>query len=228
MTTSTHSPAPSPRLFGWRIALVASGAVSLAGGALHPDSDAADPLREELAVMTADPRWVPGHSLLVLGTLLLVGALYMARLQRVWPRATDRAVLVATVAFALYAVETVFHLAAAVDADALHEGHAAPVAFTHIGLAAVLYPVSGTALVVAAVTLGRALGGPARLVAALGVVGGVAHAAAVPLLLLFPDLEVTPLFAASGVLTALWAIGTGVVGARGRVPAPVREPAPVG
>ena len=228
MTTSTHSPAPSPRPVGWRIALVASGALVLAGGSLHPDSDAADPLREELAVMTAHPNWVPGHSLIVLGTVLLVGALYMARLQRVWPRATDRAVVAATVAFAAYAVETVFHLAAAVDSQALHDGHAAPVAFTHIGLAAVLYPVSGIALVVLAVTLGRALGGPARVVAVLGVLGGLAHAVAVPLLLLLPDLEVTPLFAASGVLTALWAIGTGVVGARDRVPAAVREPAPVG
>lgn len=171
--------------------------------------------------MTADPNWVPGHSLIVLGTVLLAGALYMARLQRVWPRATDRAVAAVTVALGLYAVETVFHLAAAVDSDALHAGHAAPVAFTHIGLAAVLYPVSGIALVVAAATLGRVLGGPARVVAALGVVGGLAHAVSVPLTLLLPEAELTPVFAASGVLIALWSIGTGVVGARARVTAPV-------
>ncbi len=228
MTTPTHTPAPSPRPFGWRIALVASGGLTLAGGALHPDSDGAAPLREELAVMTADPGWVPGHSLLVLGTVLLVGALHMARLQRVWPRATDRAVLVATVAFALYAVETVFHLAAAVDSDALHAGHAAPVAFTHIGLAAVLYPVSGIALAVAAATLGRASGGPARVVAVAGVVGGLAHAVSVPLTLLLPAAELTPVFAGSGVLTALWSIGTGVLGARSRAAAPAPVPAPVG
>ena len=228
MTTPALPSAPSPRPYGWRIALGAAGAALLAGGALHPDADSSAPLREELAVMTADPNWVPGHSLVVLGTVLLVGALYMARLQRVWPRSTDRVVVAVTAAFALYAVETVFHLAAAVDSDALHAGHAAPVAFTHIGLAAVLYPVSGIALSVAAWVLGRALGGPARVVAALGVVGGVAHALSVPLTLVLTEAELHLFFVVGGVFTALWAIGTGVVGARVRTATPVGEPAPVG
>ncbi|MGY1808837.1 hypothetical protein ACI8AF_15825 [Blastococcus sp. SYSU D00669] len=225
MTNTTNPPT---RTLGWRLALVAGGVALLAGGALHPDADARDSLREELATMTADPAWVPGHALLVVGIVLVLTGLWTAYRQRVWPRTTDRALVVAVVAFALYAVETVVHLAAAADAHALHHGDAAPVAFTHIGLAAVLYPLSGAALVVLAVTLGRALGGAARFAAVPGVVAGLAHAASVPLTLLLPDTEFTPVFAAAGVLMAVWAIATGLVGAGRRAPTPVRELEPVG
>ena len=185
MTTSANTPAPAARRpFGWRIALVAAGLTMLAGGALHPDADAQDSLREELATMTADSRWVPGHTLLVIGTVLLAAGLWTARRQRVWPRSVDRALAVATVALSLYAVETVFHLAAAVDSHALHHGDAAPIAFTHVGLASVLYPISGLAVVYLAVTLARAQSGVRRAVALIGVPAGLAHAASVPLTML--------------------------------------------
>ncbi len=50
MTTSANTSAPTARRpQGWRIALLASGLTMLAGGALHPDADAQDSLREELA-----------------------------------------------------------------------------------------------------------------------------------------------------------------------------------
>ena len=51
----------------WQLALVASGLLAAVGGGMHPDVDAAgNTAREELAVMTADDAWVPGHSLLTL------------------------------------------------------------------------------------------------------------------------------------------------------------------
>ncbi|MGK5115706.1 hypothetical protein [Geodermatophilus sp. CPCC 205506] len=230
MTTSapTSRPATLRRPQGWRSALLASGLTMLAGGALHPDADARDSLREELAVMTADGRWVPGHALLVIGTVLLAGGLWAARRRQVWPAAADRGLAVAAAALALYAVETVFHLAAAVDSSALHAGHAAPVAFTHVGLAAVLYPVSGLAVVLLAATLARVQSGVRRAVALLGVAGGLAHAASVPLTLVRPDTEFTPVFAAAGVLLALWALGTAVTGAPARDTAAPREVEPVG
>lgn len=219
MTTNTIPPTPlSRRVPGWRVALVASGLTMLAGGPLHPDAEAGDSLRVELATMTADPNWVPGHALLVAGTLLLVGGLVAARRQRAWPRAAARSLAVAIAALSLYAVETVVHLAAAVDSSALEHGQAAPVAFTHIGLAAVLYPVSGLAVAHLATVLVREQRGTHRAVALLGVVGGLAHAASVPLTLLEPDGEFRPVFVAGGVLLALWAAGTGLAGVRGRTP----------
>jgi hypothetical protein len=229
MTTSPDTQTPAPRRPpGWRLALLASGAALLAGGPMHPDSDASGSMREELATMTADDMWVPGHTLLVAGTVLLVVGLWMARRRQVWPQAADRPLAVAVVALSLYAVETVFHLAAVVDSHALHAGHAAPVAFTHLGLAAVLYPVSGLAVVYLAATLARIQGGLRRVVALVGVGGGLAHAVVVPLTFLSPDTEFTPLFAVAGVLLALWALGTAATGDRAEQTAATQELASVG
>jgi hypothetical protein len=200
------------RTNGWRIALALSGLVALVAGPMHPDSDAKDPLREELAVMTADERWVPGHSLLVLSTVLLALGLWLAYRSGAWSRRTRRAVKVGAVAFSAYVVETVSHAAAAVDSDALAAGEPAYVAFGHIALAAVLYPVSGLALVYLADSLGRASGGWRRGIAVLGIVGGLVHAVSVPAVVLLPDTEITPLFAASAVLIALWSLATAAAG----------------
>jgi uncharacterized membrane protein YozB (DUF420 family) len=219
MTTSANAPA--------RIALLTAGAAMLAGGALHPDADAKDSLREELAVMTADSLWVPGHALLVLGTVLLANGLWTARRREVWPEAANRALTFATVALVLYAVETVVHLAAAVDSHALHHGDAAPIAFTHVGLGAVIYPLSGLAVVYLSITLARYQRGIRRAVILIGVPGGLAHTVSVPLTLLFPDTEFTPVFAAAGVLLAVWAIALAVTGSPARNTAATRELAPI-
>jgi hypothetical protein len=44
------------------------------GGRMHPDAE--DSLVQELATMTADDRWIPGHLLIVAGTVLMVGGLW--------------------------------------------------------------------------------------------------------------------------------------------------------
>ena len=173
--------------------------------------------------MTADDRWVPGHALIAVATLLLAVGLWGAYRAGAWPTART-ALRWGAVAISLYVVETVMHLAAVVDSEALAAGDSAPVAFGHIGLALVLYPVSGLTVAWLAWSLGRAWGGPARLLAATGVVGGVVHAVTVPLTLVAPDVEVTPLFAAAGMLLALWSLSVGLVGLRhGAGPGPAQE-----
>lgn len=218
------------RTHGWRIALALSGLAALVGGPMHPASDAEDPLREELAVMTADERWVPGHSLIVLSTVLLALGLWAAYRTGAWPHRTGRALKVGAVAISVYVVETVAHASAAVDSDALAAGEPAYVAFGHIALAAVLYPVSGLALVYLADTLGRACGGWRRGIAVLGIVGGLVHAVSVPAVVLLPDAEITPLFAASAILIALWSLVTAAAGVPARVRSadPDRQPVSVG
>jgi hypothetical protein len=198
----------------WRVALVLAGAAMAIGGPLHPSSDAADPMREELATMTADDAWVLSHSLLVVGFVLLAAGLWAAHRVGAWPESARKPLRIAAIAMSAYVVETVFHLAAVVDSDALAAGDAAPVAFTHLGLAAVLYPVSGLALAWLGVHVYRAVGLPEKVFGVIAVVGGVLHAVSVPLTLLSPDLETTPLFASSGMLIAAWAIGVGVSGLR--------------
>lgn len=204
------------RQSAWRLALVLSAVAMIIGGPMHPDSDAADDLRTELATMTASDSWVPGHTLVFLSALLLTLGLWTAYRRDVWP-AVRRPLLIAAIAFSLYTVETIVHLLAVIDSDALANGESAPIAMTHVGLGALLYPVSGWALVFLAYSMGRA-GGWRRVHAGLGILAGLLHALSVPLVLLFPDLEVTPIFAAAGMLIALWTLVLGIAGApRARV-----------
>ena len=194
---------------------------------MHPGSDSEDPIREELATMTADPSWVPGHALIAVGTVLMALGLWGAWRTRAWP-AAGRVVLVGAAAVSVYVLETIAHLAAVVDSDELAAGEAAPVAFTHLTMAAVLYPVTGLALVALALTLGRRQWrGASRALAVPGVVGAVAHASAVPLTLVLPDAEITPVFAVAGMMLALWSIAAGLVGIRSAGPSghplPVRD-----
>ncbi len=224
MTTALDTT-PTP---AWRPALVAAGAALLAGGALHPDSDAADSMRDELATMTAHDNWVLSHALLAVGVAVLVVGLSAARRARAFPSAAARPLGFAIAALALYFVETVLHLAAAVDSHELHHGDAAPVAFTHLGLAAVLYPVSGLAVAWLALALVRAQTGLRRGIAVVGLVAGLAHAVSVPLTLLFPDTEFSPVFAVAGVLLAVWAIGTAAAGSPARQVTTDRDLARVG
>ena len=206
----------------WRIALVASGLATINGGRLHPGADPADPFRQELATMTAHEHWVPGHILTMVGAILLVVGLRLAtRLE--WSARTVRALRIGSMVFALYVVETVAHLMSFVDSHALATGGSAPVAMTHVALATVLYPLSGAALVHLAVTLAREWPLPWRLVAVVGVVAGVVHALSVPMTLLLPDAELSPMFAVAGVGTALWAIGTAVAPGPRRVAAAAAE-----
>lgn len=214
-TTRTMSPL---RIHAWRLVLAASAVALVAGGSQHPSSDAEDSLRQELATMTADDRWVPGHALIVLSTALLAVGLWMAFRQRVWPTRVQRTLGLAALAVSLYVVETVAHLAAAVDSDALASGDSAPVAFTHVGLSTVLYPVTGWALVFLTVAFGRVWTGWRRVVAGIGIVAGLMHAFSVPLTILLPDAELSPVFAGAAIAIALFSLGTAIAGA----PAPAR------
>ena len=127
------------RTHGWRLPLLAGGVLMALGGRMHPDADAEDSLVQELATMTADDRWVPGHLLIVAGTMLMVGGLWAARSAGTWPRARQ-AVTWAAVAFSAYAVETVFHAAAAADHDQLQHGELGPIALTHVVLSSFSLP----------------------------------------------------------------------------------------
>jgi hypothetical protein len=213
---------------GWRLLLVASGVLLAAGGRMHPGADGSDTLRQELATMTADERWVPGHALVAASTALLALGLWAAVRSRAWPATVQRTLTIVAVIVSVYVVETVFHLAAVVDSDELAHGHAAPVAMTHIGLATVLYPVTGWAIVFLAHAFGRAWTGWRRAIAAVGIVAGLAHAFSVPLTLLLPQAELSPVFAVAGMSLALFSLATGLVGAPQHRTSAVREPALAG
>lgn len=210
------------RNHGWRGCLVLAGVLLIYGGSMHPSADAEDPIRQELATMIADERWVPGHSLTLAGIVLLAAGLWTAYRVRAWSE-ISRPLLVGAIAFSLYAVEAAAHLLAFVDAAALANGEAAPVAFAHLGLGTVLYPVSGWALVYLAWSMGRAGGGLRRPIAAVGIVAGLLHAFSVPAALMLPDTELSWMFASAAILIAVWSILVGLAGAPARRRTPERS-----
>jgi hypothetical protein len=215
------------RTHGWRLALVASGILLVLGGRMHPEADAEDDLRHELATMTADDRWIPGHTLIVISTVLLAMGLWAAYRTRAWPSAVQRTLGLAAAAISLYVVETLAHLGAAADAEALAHGEAAPIAMTHIGLSVVLYPITGWAVVLLAWSFGRAWRGWRRVIAGVGIGSGLLHALSVPMTILLPDAELSPMFAGAAILLALFSIATGLAGAARSV-VTAKKPALVG
>ena len=200
------------RNHGWRIALIASGVLMVTGAPRHPSSDGKDPMRQELAVMTSHPDWVPAHLMIMLSTMLLAAGLIMAYRKGAWP-GVRRPLGVAAVAVTVYVIETAFHLAAAVDNHALQHGGAAPVATTHIWLSVLLYPVTGLALAYLGIRQLAVWRGARRFLGLPAAVGGLAHAVSVPLTLVLPDAELSPVFATAAMLIAAYALLNGLAGA---------------
>lgn len=203
----------------WRVALVISGILLVNGGRLHPSADAEDDLRTELATMTADDRWVPGHTLIVVSTVFLALGLWLAYRGRVWPEQTRRPLLFGAVAITVYILETLAHLGAAIDHDALARGDSPPIAMAHVGLSIVLYPITGWAIIFMAHAFGRAWGGWRRVIAGLGVVSGFLMAFSVPTTLILPDAEVSFMFAGAALTLAVFSMLTAAVGAPRRTSA---------
>lgn len=170
----------------WRLLLILSAVLASQAGRLHPDAPAEEPLRSELAIMTADDAWVPAHVLMLGATVLLALGRWGALRSEAFAAART-SVKLAAIAMTLFAVESVFHLAAVVDSDALASGESAPVAMTHVVLGAILYPLSGLAIASLSLRLAQRWTGARRLVAVPGIVGGLIHAVTVPLTLLLPD-----------------------------------------
>ena len=206
----------------YRLLLATSGLLLVAGGALHPDADPTGSISDDLAEMTADPSWATGHALTAVSTVLLAAGLWSLHRRGGLPPRTSRALRIASVAVSVYVVETVFHLAAGVDSNALAAGDFAPVAGMHVLLSAVLYPVSGMALVLLGLALLRDGRGARRALGLPLVVGGTLHAVAVPLVLLVPDADGSPLFAGGAVLLAVWSLLTAALGVPARTPAVAR------
>jgi hypothetical protein len=196
----------------WRIAFVASGVAMLIGAPRHPESESTDSLRHELATMTSHDDWVLAHSFVVASTLLLAAGLWLAYRYQSWPERLHRALFGTALVVSAYVVETIFHLASAVDSDELHHGDAAPVAFTHIGLSIVLYPMTGFAIAFLSAKIFATVQLRRKPIAVLGMAAGVLHGVSVPLTLTFPDTEFTAVFAGAAMLLALWSVGTGLAG----------------
>jgi hypothetical protein len=120
----------------------------------------------------------------------------------------------AAVAVGLAAAESLPHLLAASDADAIQRGESTPLADLHTTLQAFTTPAVGLSLAALALAGARsgALDG-GRIATALAVIGGLAFALAGPAIAISHDSAFSPLFVGSAGL-AIWAVVTGVRTAR--------------
>jgi hypothetical protein len=194
------------------IGLAGAGLLLAAGGVLHPRVDTAVEFEEGLVGMFESGAWVAAHALTMTGFLLLAASLaLLARgLGPGWS-ARQRAIAWAAVAgAAVAALESVPHLLAGSEADALTAGGSTPLTDLHTVLQAIATPAVG--LSIAALAVSSALYG-GRIIAAVAVISGAAFALAGPAIAITQDSALSPLFAASAGLS-LWCVVAGLRTAR--------------
>jgi len=111
---------------------------------------------------------------------------------------------------AIAALELVPHVLAAAEHHDHVSGGPTPVLDLHTVLQVLATPALGLTGAGLAIAVARAAGtAPARVLGAIGAVGGIAYAAAGPLIALTDDVSFSPLFAAQAGL-AVWLVGTAV------------------
>jgi hypothetical protein len=86
------------------------------------------------------------------------------------------------------------------------------VAFTHIGLSMLLYPLTGAAIALLGARTFGAFTPLRKPIALIAVAAGLAQATVIPLTLALPNTELSPVFAGSAVLLALWSVLTAFAG----------------
>jgi hypothetical protein len=198
----------------WRPLFVVGGLLWVMGGATHPSAPTDLSFNDNLAVMMEQDAWVPSHSLMAVGMTLILVGLVVVRRGGTFP-VTSRLMTFALVAAALNVVEMVVHTMAFVDRQELAADEAAPIAFTHLGLALIAYPLLGVAVVLLALRLARE-STLLRTVAVIGVVGGAANALSVPLAAATGGNTFDFLFPVGAIGIAAWLVGVAAVGLAGR------------
>ena len=191
------------------LVLGVGGLLMAVGGALHPH-ETSGTLDESLLALLGSPAWLPAHAVLIAGMLLVLTGLVLLRHHAGFPRQVRPWLTGTIVAWAIAAPEYVPHLLAGGEHDALASGAATPMVHTHLTLSTFTTPLVGISTALLAVAVARAAGTwPARILAGLGVVGGLAFGAAAPLLAVTGDPVVTNLFAAQ-TLVDVWIVGTAI------------------
>lgn len=209
------------------IGLAVAGSLLGLGGVLHPRVDAGLDFEQGLAGMFESPLWTASHLLTMGGYLAL--AISLATLvraqERAWTRRLRVVAWVAVTSAVIATAESLPHLLAASDADALRRGEEATLANLHTDLQVFSTPALGLSVVALAVvgarTRGLDGGTPATVIAVLG---GLAFALAGPVIAFSENSDLSPLFAgAAGI--AIWAVAAGARTTHRlkQAPAPVRN-----
>jgi hypothetical protein len=165
--------------------------------------------------MLVDPAWIPSHTAVFVGLLLMtIGLVIFRRSSRVSPK-MDRWLAFTSVMAILETVEMGLHTMAYVDAGALahgslHLGFSTPVLTVHIWMATLVYTRFAVAMI-GLILMGqreRILGSP--WVNWLGLLGAVAHASVMWLVVVFQIDGAAILFPIYALTLSLWFILAGV------------------
>jgi hypothetical protein len=186
------------------VGLAAAGLLLAAGGVLHPRVDTAVEFEAGLVGMFESGAWVMAHALTMAGFAVLAASLAVLVRGSVWG-------WIAVAGAALAAIESVPHLLAASEADALAAGGSTPLTDLHTVLQALATPAVGLSIAALAVVSARS--GSGMFVAAFAVVGGIAYALAGPAIAVTQSSELSPLFAGSAGI-AIWCVFSGARMAR--------------
>ena len=192
----------------WRALFVVGGLIYFVGAFFHPRGGG-------MAGMLVDSAWIPSHSAVFIGLLLMsIGLVFFRRSSRVSPK-MDRWLAFAIVMAVLEIVEMGLHTMAYVDAaalthGALHGGLATPVLTIHIWMATLVYTPFAVAMI-GLILMGqreRALGSP--WINWLGLVGALAHGSVMWLVVVFQIGGAGVLFPIYALTLSLWFILAGL------------------
>lgn len=207
------------RIGWWPWAMIAAAVAYVIGGMLHPDSDPTLPEAAELAAWIGDALWVPSHTLILVGAIVLVpGLLGLLGARPGLSTGARRAGWVAVVAAALWVLESLPHLGAATESAAAAAAQPTPILFSHQLLSLLVYPLLGLSVAALAVLGGRQLAHP--VFAALALVGGLAWSVA-PWAVGPLGFEALAVLFPVGILMAVWFAAVGVtelISRRTRIP----------
>lgn len=184
----------------WRLFFIVSALFLMAGGPQHPGGT--------MAEMLADRKWIPAHSLMLAGFVVLLAGLLVYQ-RNALPERTRRWLRFAIIGTLLQAVEMAFHTAAVVDHDHLVAGSGTPVLTTHLWLAVFFYPIFGvlfSGFIIAGMR-DHVLG--SRWIGWLGILGLLANGAA-PVLVVLLKIEGARILFPFALFIALWLILAGL------------------
>ena len=192
----------------WRALFVAGGLLYFVGAFFHPRG-------MTMADMLVDPAWIPSHSGVFIGLLLMTLGLIAFRREGGLSARVDRWLYITIVLAVLELIEMGLHTAAFVDAadlahGELHGGWSTPVLTIHIWFSILVYTPFAVALIglIWTAQRDRSLGSP--WIGWLGIIGAAAHGLVMWLAIVLQVPGTGILFPIAALATSLWFVLAGL------------------
>jgi len=194
--------------WAWRVLFVVGGLSYFVGSFFHPRGGT-------MGEMLVDPAWVPAHTAVFAGFILITVGLLVFRRSAVIPRSVDHWLLAVIVLAFFQILEMGLHTLAYVDAGMLshgsfHGGMSTPILTTHLWLSTLAFTPFAIALIglIWAGQRESLLGSP--WIGWIGIIGAVAYGAVMWLVFILEIGGAGILFPIAHLLVPLWFILAGL------------------